>query len=447
MSDSTVIIGAGEIGLSLARTLSLKKKDVILIDHDEEKLGAAEDLIDVETLLGHGGSAETLKKAGADKAALTVAVTDVDEVNMISAMTAKLLGTKRTVARIRSHVYLSGTRSIYRDVLGIDIVVSPEIISALKLIEIHSTPGAVWVENFAQRQVRLLTIHLNDDFPYLGIPLAELKRPVEFVLAAVLRGGKIIIPKGDDCLQSGDHVYLVTVPENVETVRELVNSSPVLPKKVMIYGGSSIGVHLATLLQRQNMKVRLMEPELKKCREIAGILDKTEVVQGDATDPSNLKEENVSTFDTLMAVSVDDKANLIACLLAKELGVKSCSAVVQSQDFLDLAESFKADVVISPRTLASSVILKLIMKSHVVSVAQIENGKAEILEIIGTSSGSATGVPLKDALFPPGVVIGAILKKGKVIIPSGEDTIDEGDHAIVFVLPEVVEHVERLFGA
>ena len=160
MSGKTIIIGAGEVGTSLAKTLSQKRKDVTLIDHDAAKLSAAEELLDVETFQGHGASAEILRQAGAPDAALAIAVTDVDEVNMISAMTAKLLGAERTVARISNQVYLSGTRSIYRDVLGIDIVVSPEIISALKLVEILYSPGAVWVENLASGQVRLMSFHI-----------------------------------------------------------------------------------------------------------------------------------------------------------------------------------------------------------------------------------------------------------------------------------------------
>ncbi|HPR63390.1 MAG TPA: Trk system potassium transporter TrkA [Thermoanaerobaculia bacterium] len=440
-----IIIGAGEVGYSLATMLARENRDVVVIDTNEEALLRISDHVDAQTIVGHGASINTLKHAGIAEAEMVVAVTDLDEVNMIAAMTAKRLGVPMTVARVRDPVYLQGTRVIFRDILGIDLVINPSMVTAAKLAAISRSPGAMEIEDYADGLIKFMHFTLDQSFLYLDMPLKSFPVPEHFIIAAILREGELIIPSGNDILAEDDTVYVISKSEKAEQVRLLFGGSEIRTRRVAIAGGGRVGQLTARLLEREKIDVKLIERDYERCEELAAELARTRVIHGECTDVALLKEEKIDKCDLLIAATEDDSTNIISCLLAKELGTFKVASLVRKADFAAFVERFGIDVGVSPRLLTANMIFKHLRTGQVVSIAKLVDGKGEVLELIASEGCKASGHSMKDLNFPKGAIVAAVQKKKGILIPRGADRIDPGDHVIVLVKPEVVDEVGALF--
>ncbi len=442
---TTAIVGAGMVGFSLAERLHDGKMDVIVIDLDAENLGRIADRLDVQTIQGHGADPriiETLKASGTD---LLMAVTDSDEVNMIAALTAKQVGIKRTVARIRNEVYLRGTRVLYRDLLGIDLVISPRIVTAMKIANTISTRGSSEVESFANGKVRLLHFPVTGECPLVHRRLSNIPTP-EFLVTGIRRGNEMIVPGGDDELAPGDQVWVVAIAGEENRILKLFAAPREEAKHVFIVGGGQIGMLLAQTLEKRNISVRLLEDDLSRCEELSSVLSsKITVLHGSSTDVALLKEEHVGRMDIFAAVSDEYETNIVSSLLARRLGAAKTICLTNRSDYMQLIQDLGIDMAFNSRLLTASAIQQFLHRGSLISMEILEDGKAEILEILADLNARAVGRKLKDLGLPKGSIIGAMNKKDGVIVPGGDDTIEAGDTVVVFTVPENIPDIRRIF--
>lgn len=444
---STVIIGAGEVGSTLARMLMHEGRKVIIVDRDEDRLAQVSEMMDVQVVAGFGASPRILEAAQVDKASLLIAVTDVDEVNMIATMTAKQLGCPKTVARIRNEVYLEGEVKVrYRDLLGIDLVISPEIVTAMKISQVVLTPGAVEVENFANNRVQLLQLQITDRCPILGEPLRSFPIPEGYLLTAIERGEELLIPRGDDTLEVGDRAWVSCIPERRNEAYRTFGTAEPPARRVAILGGGKIPLMIARALEKQGIEVIIFEEDYKRCHELSSELPRAHVIHGDGSDVDLLRDEGVESYDHFLGASTDDALNIVSTNVAKHLGVPRTLAIVERHGFAAMVEEMGVDTVVSPRILTASTILKYLRRGEIVSGAKIGEDKGEILEFVVQSGSAVVGKSLAEARIPKGAIVSAILKKdGSVKIPRGADLLNDGDHVILFALPSVIKEVERRF--
>lgn len=441
-----VVVGLGEVGKHIATVLSRENHNVTIVDLNPEAIAAVDERLDVRSVVGRGCSINVLKEIEVDKTDLLIAVTNVDEVNILTSLMAKDSGTSKVIARVDSGEYLPDDRGTYRGLFGIDLVISPEILSAIEINKLIGLLGANFIANFADNQVELLQLTQKNKQGVTGISLKNLEFPPELLVTAIIRNEKLIIPSGDTVLEEGDKVFIIgktaTIGKSVEFFATQKSGGA---EKVIILGGGEIGYSVAKFLEGKKISVVLIEWNPKRCQFLSEQLAEALVIDGDGTDIELLKREKVGEADVFVAASKRDEINLMSSLLAKELGSKKTIALVHRPDYVPVYEHLGLDATISPRRFAADQILKYVRSGEVVSVSDIELGKGEILEFAVPEGSRVVGNMLKDLRIPKGAVIGAIAGKHGVIIPSGNDTINVGDKAIVFITPDVRPKVEELF--
>jgi trk system potassium uptake protein TrkA len=386
-----------------------------------------------------------LQKIDLSQVELLIAVTDRDEVNMISALTAKQLGVARTVARIRNPIYLRGTHVQYRDLLGIDLVISPEIVTAMKVVEVVLTPGAVEVESFVHGKVQLLQLVLTERCPILGRPLKNFEVPPGFILTAIERGGEVLIACGDDELMEGDRIWVAAIRDRRAEAYEIFGTTEPEAHRVAVLGSGEIPRIVAEELTKAKVQVKLFERNYDKCVQVSEDIPGIQVIHGDGTDTDLLREEGIPEYDHFICLSTEEVQNILAALVSKDLGVTHAVALVNRRGFTEVLEGLGVDTAVSPRLLTASTILRFLRRGRVVSMAKISEGRAEILEVVIHARSRVAGKTLTEAGFPKGMIVGALEKKdGTVIIPRGHDRLEPDDHAVFFILPDVVKEVEHL---
>jgi len=301
------------------------------------------------------------------------------------------------------------------------------------------------VEYYARGKVQLLEIRMRGQAPVVGKRLSELKFDHPFLIVAILRDENMIIPRGDDIIMEDDLLFIMAATRQMVYIENLLGQVRVPIEEVTILGGGRIGFNLAKILEQTHIKVKLIEKEFNKCQLISGQLRKTLVINGDGTDISLLDEEDIPKSQVLIAVTGDDKVNLLVSLLAKHLGIAKTVAQIRRSDYIPLVEKVGVDVAVSPRMLTTGAILKYIRRGQIISVTLLGGAKAEMLELVAPRGGKIINTPLKRLRFPRGVIIGAIAREEQVIVPTGDDCILPGDLVIVFALPKAVHKVEELF--
>ncbi len=441
-----VVVGLGEVGKHIATVLSREDHNVTVVDLNPEAISAVDERLDVRSVVGRGGSIGVLKEIEVDKADLLIAVTNIDEVNILTSLMAKDSGANKVIARVDSEEYLPGNRGSYQDLFGIDLVISPEILSAIEINKLIGFLGANFIANFADNQVELLQLTQKKKQGVTGTSLKNLKFPPELLVTAIIRNEKLIIPSGDTVLEEGDKVFIIGKTATIGKSAEFfANQKSSGAEKVVILGGGKIGYSVAKFLEGKKISVVVIEWNQKRCQFLSEQLAEALVINGDGTDIELLRREKVGEADVFVAASKRDEINLMSSLLAKELGCKKTIALVHRPDYVPVYEHLGLDATISPRRFAADQILRYVRSGEVVSVSDIELGKGEILEFVVPAGSKVIGNMLKDLRIPKGAVIGAIAGKQGVIIPTGNDIISVGDNVIVFTTPEVRPKVEELF--
>jgi trk system potassium uptake protein len=440
----TVIIGAGEVGSNTARMLSEEGHDVVLIEQDETLVERASEQLDVLVIHGNGASPRLLAEAGIDKADLLVAASSSDEANIIACLAAKAKGVSRTVARIHNPDYYDPQEPFAEEMLGIDFVIHTEQMAAQEIKEALLVPGAINVETFAEDSIEVAEVILNEGSPAVGRTLRDLRLPEASLVVGVVRHGEALVPRGDTVLERRDHVLLISGRRHIAEVVKAVTTDTDPVKEVTIYGGGRIGLRLALALEKVGMSVRVIERDEARARYVASQLRRGFVLHDEGISRDFLLQERVDRSDAFVAVTGDDRANLLAAMYARQLGARMTIAGVSSGEFAPLADALGVDVTISPRMLAAEAILRFVRRGEIVDVALLESG-AEMIELKVPPQCRVAGRPLSEVGFPEGAIVAALLRDGDVVIPTGSEVLKPGDDAVVFTVEDAIEEVERLF--
>lgn len=414
-----------------------------MIDRSAEAIERVNESLDCLTVVGHGASVRCLRNAEISSADLFVAVTDADEANLLACLAARSMGAKRTVARVSSWVYVRGARRVYRDLLDLDLIISPEGLASAEIAKAVKSPAVLSLESFAAGKVLVKQLKVDRSCKFARKQLKDVSLPEGTLVAGVLRGDEMLVPRGDDALQVGDSAYIIGRTESMDRIEKLFGLEAPPTQRVVIMGGGEVGFQTAQMLRRFHLDVRIIEKDSGRCAHLSEYLQGVTVLHGDGTQLTFLREELLD-IDLFVGASGDDEVNILSALLAKELGASKSVVLVNKPDYAPVYERIGVDKAISPRLLTANAILRFLRRGDVVSVAVLEGGKAEVLEIIAGSKSHVLEKQLSEAHFPKGSLVGAIVRGEDVIVPRGDDVIRRGDSVILFVLPEVVGKVEKL---
>ncbi|MDA3911539.1 MAG: Trk system potassium transporter TrkA [Bacteroidales bacterium] len=442
-----IIAGAGEVGKYLAKMLSKENHNITVIDTDNERLAAIGSQYDLMTVLGSGSSFETLEEAKTKGVDLFIAVTHSEEVNLISAVLAKRLGAKKTIARIDNLEYIHPLRRMHFINMGVDRMIYPEKIAAQEIISLIRQTGTNQIFEFSGGRLKLFVVTLDKDAPIVNMSLKEasaFSKRIDYRAVAIERDNKTIIPGGDDILRSGDNVYVITSPEGIDSLLKNSGKEREKVEHVMIIGGSRIGQKVAKELST-DCRVKLLEFDEKKALELAENLDRCLVLHGDGRNLDMLVEEDIQEMDAFIAVTGDSETNILACALAKKFGVKRTIAEIENFDYFDIATKMGIESIINKKLSAASHIYTFTMNAEVAAIKCLTGTDAELLEFVVNENAKISKDVLRNINFPEEAIIGGIIRGNKSFIAKGDTQIKVGDKVVVFSLPSALQKVESFF--
>jgi trk system potassium uptake protein TrkA len=440
-----IIVGAGEVGFHLAKWLSREDKDIVVIDQAPEALQRVEEQLDVQTIRGAGSHPQVLLEAGVQKADVLLAVTDRDEVNLVCCLFADLLrGGLPKVALVRQEEYAPHREALIRR-LNITDIINPDRELIKAILRILSAPEMEEVNDFVGGSIKMIGGVLPAASPLCGrirdLPLVIERK--HLIIAALVRQDRLIIPKGKDTLQAGDLVYFVCRDKDLDFALQLFNQRPDPLKNLMIMGGGRIGGELARELEIRRYRVKLIERNPERCKQLSGLLRRTLVLQGSATDQELLIQENIGGMDMVLALTGDDETNILSCLLAHRLGARKLLARVNKLAYMDLSKMIELDYLVSPRLSAINSIFPYIRRGKVVSSVAIKGQEAEVMEAVAQEGTALVGTPLKSLKFPREALLLCIMRGEEVVLPSGDDVIQPDDRVIILARKASIPQVEK----
>lgn len=431
-----IIMGAGKVGYSIAAILVKGNHDVTVIDISEERLNVVQQSLDVQAVVGNGAHYATLHQAGVEDADLLVAVTKEDEFNMVACFFAKTLGVKSTVARVRDPGY--GSFSDRQKQMGIDLIINPEKVSAEEVLKLIHFPEARNVKFFADNRVQMMELEIKETVSVVGKTLQEITFPKPCVVVGIVRDEEVIVPHGRDRIEAGDIVFVLSATGNMADISEFLGVSHRNAKDVVIFGGGIQTYYLAEMLDREKYTVKIVENDMDLCDDLAEKLNHCLVINGSVTDLQLLEDENVGEMDVCVALTDDDKENLLVSILAKQLGAQKTVAQIRRSDYIPMLEKVGIDRAISPRSLTAAAIIRFINKSYLRDISFLQGEHLQIAELVVPKNAKVAGKQLKELRFPRYAIIGVISRGDEVIIPGGNDYIYAGDRIILMALESVI---------
>ena len=446
-------MGDGKVGFTLAEHLSREEHDVTVIDTNDDALRRASESLDVLCVKGNGASIMALRESGVDTADIIIAATSLDEVNMVCCLTAKRLGAKYTIARVRNVEY-AVELSVLKKELGIDMVINPENATAVEISRLLRFPSAANIETFYRGRVELIGFRVQEDDFICGHSLAELNHRVKelpILFCAAERGDEVIIPDGRYAPQAGDKLYLIGQPIGMSQFFKLLGRYTPKVKDVFIVGGGRIAHYLTAILEGMNMHVKLVERNMDRCRHISEVLPRTMVICGDGTDQELLESESVSASDAFIALTDRDEDNLIISLYAMQMGIGKVIAKSNRQNYAGLARAVGLDSVISPKLITANQILQVVRGmenskgSVMTALYKIASGNAEAMEFVVNQTTRHLGQPLKDLKLKKGILIAVIIHHNRIVIPEGSSSMSQGDTVIIVSRDQGILDVNDIF--
>lgn len=441
-----VIIGDGKVGHKLTVQLSEEDYDVVLIDQNEGKLKSALNQLDIFCITGNGADAQVQREADVPHADLVIACASTDELNMMSCLLAKKLGAKHTIARVRNPIYYRQMDLLKED-LHLSMAVNPEVAAANEISRILLFPEANKVETFMKGRVELVEFPIEEHSSLEGLSLADIyqKRQIKMLVCAVKRGKEVYIPDGDFVIQKGDKIHVAAAHQDLKSFVNSVGRKNTKIKNVLICGGGHLCFYLAGQLLQTGMQVKIIEKNPQRCEFLCEALPKATIINGDAADHDLLLEEGVEDADAVVALTGMDEENIIMALFAKAQGVGKIIAKVNEDTRAQMVEGFGIDCIISAKSAAADAIMRYVRaRKNSYSIADVEtmyrlvNGRVEAQEFIIKKECEFTNVPLKDLNTKSNTLIACIGRRGRVIIPNGEDHLEVGDSVIVITKEHVV---------
>ncbi|WP_341502626.1 Trk system potassium transporter TrkA [Gallaecimonas sp. GXIMD4217] len=448
-----IILGAGQVGGTLAENLVGEMNDITIVDQNLERLRELQDRLDLQVIHGHGAHPDTLLRAGAQDADMLIAVTNSDETNMIACQVAyTLYNTPTKIARIRAEPLLKHKDNLFGTPgIPVDHIISPEQLVTDYIRRLVDYPGALQVLDFADGKVGLVAVKAYYGGPLVGNALSSLREHMPNVdtrVAAIFRQGRPIRPQGTTVIEADDEVFFIAAAGNIRAVMSELQRLEQPYRKVMIAGGGNIGAGLAKQLEKR-YAVKLIERSPGRAAYLSEKLSNTIVFTGDASDQELLVEEHIDQTDVFIAVTNDDEVNIMSAMLAKQLGAHKVMVLIQRGAYVDLVQGGAIDIAISPQSATISALLTHVRRADIANVYSLRRGAAEAIEAIahgdaGTSQ--VVGRAIEEIKLPPGTTIGAIVRGDEVLIAHDKTVIEAGDHVILFLVHKrYIEEVEKLF--
>lgn len=447
-----IILGAGQVGSSVAANLASEDNDITVIDTDTDRLRSLQDRLDIRTIQGKASHPAVLERAGAEDADMILAVTNSDETNMVACQVAyTLFHTPTKIARVRAGAYLDYQQLFAQDALPVDVLISPEQVVTDYIKRIIETPGALQVLDFANGKVQLVAVRAIAGGSLIGEKLKELRihmPGVDTRVAAIFRRGQPIIPSGDTTIEVDDEVFFIAAKEYIRAVMSELREVDKPNKRIIIAGGGNIGRSLAKSLENSH-SVKIIDHNPARSRSTSEELMNTIVLLGDASDEELLLDENIENTDVYCALTNDDEANILSALLAKKLGARKVMSLINRSSYVDLVESGDIDIAISPQQATIGSLLTHVRRGDVVAVHSLRRGAAEAIEAVAhgdQTSSKVVGHTVEELRLPPGTTIGAIVRGDEVLIAHHDTMIESDDHVILFLVDKkYIPQVERLF--
>ena len=437
-----IVVGAGKVGYSLAQRLIKDRHDVYVVEKSEDRIKNLENNLDANLVQGSGSDVNVLNTIGCSDVGMLIAVTDIDEVNMLACSVAKMMGVPQTIARVRNEEYGQIENDTIQEQLGVDLFINPERVTANEVMEIIQTPAALDVGEFANGAVKLVEVKVHKDHFLIGHRLMDAKLPENVLVVGILRNGHMIIPHGQTQIEQGDNVFFLGSSQGIKEIQETFHEVAVLAKRVLVIGAGLMGRHLTLMLEKAGYDVKVIDKDYDRCEKLAALVDDTMVIHGDATNMELLEAEEIGDCDIVVALTDDDKLNLLVALLGKHMGISKTFVRVGRPEYITLMEQVGIDVVFSPRLLTSGEIMRRVRSGDdLVSLSLFGGAKAEAVEVEITNRSPVAGKALKDIRIPGQALVGAVIRAEKSIGPSGMTELLPGDHIVIFSLPDFVTDV------
>ncbi len=447
-----IICGAGQVGWQIARHLSGEKNDVTVVDYNADLVRRATETLDVQGVTGFASYPDVLERAGARDADMIIAATHSDEVNMVTCQVAhSIFGITRKIARLRAQSYMDAIYSdLYRrDHLPIDVVISPEREVAEAALQRLAAPSAFDAESFMNGRAQLLGISLDEDCPVLNTALRQLTdlfSTLRAIVVGIRREGRLFAPEPNDQLFADDQVYVFTHVEDVNRTLDIFGKAAKKQERIVIIGGGNVGLAVAQALEKRTDRIRakIIEKDRAQAERAADSLQRTIVLNGDGMSAELLAEVNIDRADAVLVVTDDDKTNILGAVRAKQAGCPMAIALVNDPTLVPLMGALDIDAYINPRATTVSSILRHIRHGRVRAIYSIGDAEAEVIEAQVLSTSPIAGRLVREIEFPEGVLMGALMKGEKVVKPTGDTRVEEGDVIALFCMSGDVPEVERL---
>ncbi len=433
-----IIIGNGKVGFALARQLSGEKHDLVLIDNNADALRTADSVLDLMCLEGSGASIQTLREAGVKDADLAIAVTGSDELNIVCCLIAKKLGAKHTVARVRSPEFFRESNLLKKEI-GVDMIINPEHAAAQEISRLLRIPSAFSAESFARGLVEMIGFPIQESDGLAGLSLFEYNKrhPNGVLLCAVIRGDEVFVPNGRFVPEVGDKAYVIGSQSELTKFFHMIGRESSRIRNITLLGGSKIATYLTWAVEKAGMRVRIVEQDEERCLSLSEKLPHATIIQGDGTDSAVIEAENLLETDAFISLTNRDEENLLMAMTAQHSGVKKVIAKMNRPNYIDMTHQFGVDSVISPKEITANQISAYVRSLANSEGSVVENlykplgGKIEAVEFTATASTRFLDTPLRDLKLKEGLLVGAIARDGKTIIPDGNTSIHAGDRVIV----------------
>lgn len=447
-----IILGAGQVGGTLAEHLASEANDITVVDLDKDRLADLSDRLDIRTIKGMASFPTILRQAGADDADLLVAVTSSDEVNMVACQVAySLFHTPTRIARIRNSAYLSREELFADEAIPIDVTISPEQLVTNYIKRLIEYPGAFQVIDFAEGKAQLVAVKAYYGGLLIGQQIQQMKMllpNIEARVATIYRHNRPILPDGETIIEVDDIVFFITAKNNVRSFIDLFRRAESANKRIVIAGGGNVGERLAESIETR-YQVKIIEQNIARCKELSERLDVSIILQGGASDKELLVEENIAEADVFLALTNDDEANIMSSLLAKQLGAKKVMTIVNNRAYVKLIQSNAIDIIISPQNIIIGNLLTHVRRGDMVSIHSLHHGLAEAIEAIAhgdENSSKVVGRTVNRVALPPGATIAAIVRGEDVIMAHDDLLIESEDHIILVVVDKkYIADIESLF--
>jgi trk system potassium uptake protein len=447
-----IILGAGQVGGTLAATLASEAIDITVVDTNADRLAELQDRLDIATVHGVAAHPGVLAKAGAEDADILIAVTNSDEMNMVACQIAyTLYRTPTKIARIRSRAYVGKSKLFNDGNIPIDVIISPEQLVTRYITRLLQYPGALQVLDFADGRVQLVGVRAYYGGAMVGHELREIRKhmpKVETRIAAIFRRGEAIRPQGDTVVEAEDEVFFIAARKNILPVMSKMRRLDTSYRRVMIAGGGNIGERLARATEHR-YNIKIIEMSYERCKVLSEELNRTVVLHGSATDHELLSSENIDDIDVFLALTNDDEDNIMASLLARRLGARKVITLITNPAYADLLQGGEIDIALSPQQVTVGSLLAHVRRGDVTRVHSLRRGAAEALEVIAHGdkrSSKVVGRRLDEINLPEGASIGAVVRGEEVLIAHGDVVVESEDHLILFLVDKgQIREVEKLF--